>query len=133
VLVDHVDEREHAYLLGVSPDKDPYPGRLVYALFRADFLNDERQYLDLLATLTDASTEACVGYIEHTWLDPGLCPEVKTVLNDLSADHSLVLFSNVAKPWVETVLRRHDLLVVFDSLVVSSDTERGKAHPRSHW
>lgn len=54
------------------------------------------------------------------------------MLNELSVDHSLVLFSNIAKPWVETVLRDHDLLAAFDSLVVSSDIKRPKPHPRGY-
>ena len=132
VLVEHVDEREYAHILGISPDRDPYPGWLAYALFRAGFLDEQRQYLDLLATLTGASIEACAEYVEHTWLDPHVRPEAPQVLNELSADHSLVLFSNMAKPWVETALRDHDLLAAFDSLVVSSEIERPKPHPRGY-
>lgn len=75
VLVEHVDEREHAHILGLSPDRDPYPGWLAYVLFRAGFLDEQRQSLDLLATLTGASTEACAEYVEHTWLDPHVRPE----------------------------------------------------------
>lgn len=132
VLVDHADEREYADLLGVSPELDPYPGWLAYFLFSAGFLNDQREYVELLSTLTDAPEEDCVEYVEQTWLDPDFPAERRALLADLAADHSLVLFSNMAKPWVETVLERHGLADHFDDLVVSSEIERPKPHPRGY-
>ena len=60
VVVDYIDEREYAHLLGVSPSEDPYPGWLAYSLFRAGFLSREEQYVDLLSTLTGAPEEKCV-------------------------------------------------------------------------
>jgi FMN phosphatase YigB (HAD superfamily) len=132
VLVEHKTEREYAHLLGVSPDQDPYPGWLAYYLFRAGFLNDEAQYVELLSTLTGASEAACVEYVERTWLDPHFPETHEAVLAELTSEHSLVLFSNMAKPWVESVLRRHDVLESFDSLLVSSELERPKPHPRGY-
>lgn len=132
VLVDHSDEREFAHLLGVSPDRDPYPGWLAYFLFQAGFLDSEAAYVDLLSTLTGATESECVEYIEHTWLDPHFPPEHEAVLAELAADHSLVLFSNMAAPWVEEVLREHDVWALFDSVLVSSDLERRKPHPRGY-
>jgi FMN phosphatase YigB (HAD superfamily) len=132
VVVEHSDEREYAHLLGVSPDEDPYPGWLAYYLFRAGFLQTEAEYVDLLSTLTGASEAACLEYVERTWLDPRFPDEHRDVLADLAAEHSLVLFSNMAKPWVEDVLRRHGVLEQFDSLLVSSDLERPKPHPRGY-
>lgn len=132
VLVDHGDEREYAHLLGVSPDRDPYPGWLAYYLFRAGFLDTEEQYVELLSTLTGATEAECVEYVEHTWLDPNFPAENEAVLADLASEHSLVLFSNMAKPWVEAVLRRHGVLDLFDSVFVSSELERPKPHPRGY-
>lgn len=132
VVVDHVDEREYAHLLDVSPDQEPYPGWLAYYLFRAGFLNSEAQYVELLSTLTGATEEQCVEYIESTWLDPHFPDENGEILAELASRHSLVLFSNMAKPWVEAVLRRQQVLDVFDSLFVSSELERPKPHPRGY-
>lgn len=132
VLVDHVDEREYAHLLGVSPSQEPYPGWLAYYLFRAGFLNSEEQYVELLSTLTGATEEKCVEYVDRTWLDPQFPKENKEILAELASRHSLVLFSNMAKPWVETVLRRHDVRDLFDSLLVSSELKRPKPHPRGY-
>ena len=132
VLVEHTDEREYAHLLDVSPDADPYPGWLAYYLFRAGFLYSETQYTDLLSTLTGATEDQCIEYVERTWLDPEFPDGNGTVLADLASQHSLVLFSNMAKPWVEDVLRRHGVLDLFDSLLVSSELNRPKPHPRGY-
>ncbi|PSQ47276.1 HAD family hydrolase [Halobacteriales archaeon SW_7_65_23] len=132
VLVEHVDEREHAHLLGVSSDQEPYPGWLAYYLFRAGFLNTQDQYIELLSTLTGAPAADCVEYVTQTWLDPEFPAEHREILAELATQHSLVLFSNMAKPWVETVLQQHDVDHLFDSLVVSSEIERPKPHPRGY-
>jgi FMN phosphatase YigB (HAD superfamily) len=132
VLAEHDDEREYADLLGVSPEADPYPGWLAYYLYRSGFLNSEAEYVDLLSTLTGASEDACLEYVEQTWLDPDFPAEHEAVLTDLAAGHSLFIFSNMVKPWIETVLREHEVLDCFDELVVSSDVERPKPHPRGY-
>ncbi|WP_254864543.1 HAD family hydrolase [Halovivax gelatinilyticus] len=132
VLVDHVDEREYAHLLGVSPDRDPYPGWLAYYCFRTGFLDSQAQYVDLLSTLTGATESACREYIDRTWLDPRFPNEREEVLEAVASRHSLVLFSNMVKPWVERVLRRHGVWDVFDSVLVSSELERPKPHPRGY-
>lgn len=133
VIVDHQDEREHAHLLGVSPERDPYPGWLAYYLFRSGFLNSQAEYVDLLSTLTGASDEQCVEYVERTWLDPHFPDANAAVLEELSAGDELVLFGNMVKPWIETVLSRHGVLDLFESLYVSSDLERPKPHPRGYY
>lgn len=132
VLVDHVDEREYSQLLGISPEQDPYPGWLAYYLFRAGFLTTQDQYVDLLSTLTGAPEEDCIAYVNETWLDPEFPDEHREILAELAAEHSLVLFSNMAKPWVERVLQRHNVHDLFDALVVSSEIERPKPHPRGY-
>jgi len=132
VIVEHDPEREYAHLLGVSPDRDPYPGWLAYYLYRAGFLNSQQEYIDLLSTLTGATEADCLAYLDHTWLDPRFPDEHEAVLAELASRHTLVLFSNMVKPWVERVLRRHDVYDLFDSLLVSSDLERPKPHPRGY-
>ena len=132
VLVDHKAEREYAHLLGISPSQEPYPGWLAYYLFRAGFLHSEEQYVELLSTLTGATEEKCHEYIDRTWLDPHFPEENKEILAELASQHSLVLFSNMAKPWLETVLRRHEVRNLFDSLFVSSELKRPKPHPRGY-
>jgi len=132
VVVDHADEREYAHLLGVSPDRDPYPGWLAYYLFRAGFLDTEAQYVDLLSTLTGASEERCIEYVEETWLSPDFPAEHVRVLERIAADHSMVTLSNMVKPWMKSVLRDHGVLDLFDALYVSSDLERPKPHPRGY-
>jgi len=132
VVVDHADEREYAHLLGVSPDRDPYPGWLAYYLFRAGFLDTEAQYVDLLSTLTGASEERCIEYVEETWLSPDFPAERVRVLERIAADHSMVTLSNMVKPWMKSVLRDHGVLDLFDALYVSSDLERPKPHPRGY-
>lgn len=133
VLVEHVDEREYAHLLGVSPDTDPYPGWLAYYLFRTGFLQSEAQYVSLLSTLTGATEEDCVEYVNRTWLNPDFPERHGEILAELATEHSLVLFSNMAKPWVEEVLRRHGVRNLFDSLLVSSELKRPKPHPRGYF
>ncbi len=132
VIVDHIPERDYAHVLGVSPEQEPYPGWLAYYLFRAGFLQTEAEYLDLLSTLTGASEEDCREYLERTWLDPHFPDAHKTVIREIASQHALVLFSNMAKPWVEHVLRRHGVHDLFDALLVSSEVGRPKPHPRGY-
>ena len=132
VLVEHVDEREYAHVLDVASDRDPYPGWLAYYLFRAGFVRTEAEYVDLLVTLTGASEDACHAYIQRTWLDPEFPPVHRELLHELSDRYSLVLFSNMAKPWIEGVLERYDVIDAFDELVVSSELQRPKPHPKGY-
>ena len=132
VVVEHGDERDHAALLGVDPETDPYPGWLAYFAFRDGFLDSTAAYVDLLSTLTGAPPEACREYLDRTWLDPVFPEEHAEVLQRLAADHTLVLFSNMVRPWLETVLAGRGVLECFDDLVVSSDIERPKPHPRGY-
>ena len=133
VLVNHIDERDYAHLLGVPPNQEPYPGWLAYYLFRAGFLSSEEQYVELLSTLTGATEEKCLEYLDRTWLNPHFPKENEAILAELASQHSLVLFSNMAKPWVEKVLRRHEVRDLFDSLLVSSELNRPKPHPRGYY
>ena len=133
VIVDHGDERDHADLLGVDPAADPYPATIAYFAFRDGFVQTTGGYLDLLSTLAGASREACREYLEETWLDPAFPEAHVEVLRDLAADHTLVLFGNMARPWIETVLSDHGVRECFDDLVVSSDLRRAKPHPRGYF
>jgi HAD superfamily hydrolase (TIGR01549 family) len=132
VIVEHGDEREQAHLLGVDPESDPYPGWLAYFAFRDGFVQSTAAYVELLSTLTGASHDACREYLQRTWLDPAFPEEHVEVLRELAADHTLVIFGNMARPWIETVLSEHGVLEYFDDLVVSSDLRRSKPHPRGY-
>ena len=132
VVVEHVDEREYAHVLGVSPDEDPYPGWLAYYLFQAGFLDTEAEYLTILSTLTGATRADCLEYVEKTWLDPQFPDSHVEILDDLATQHSLVMLGNMAKPWVEAVLRRRGVRDLFDAVLLSSDLERPKPHPRGY-
>lgn len=132
VIVDHGDERDHADILGISPDQDPYPGWLAYYLFRTGFLDTQAQYIDLLSTLTGATESDCLEYVDRTWLDPDFPEARRTALETLATEHSLVLFGNMVQPWIETVLHDHDVRDCFDRLLVSSELERPKPHPRGY-
>ncbi|WP_121823011.1 HAD family hydrolase [Halostella salina] len=133
VIVEHGDEREQAHVLGVDPETDPYPGWIAYFAFRNGFVQTTAGYVDLLSTLTGASPEACREYVETTWIDPAFPEEHVDVLRELANDHTLVLFSNMARPWIETVLSEHGVLDCFDDLVVSSDLQRPKPHPKGYF
>lgn len=132
VIVNNGDEREQAHILDVDPETDPYPGWLAYFAFRDGFIQSTAEYIDLLSTLTGAPHEACRGYLGKTWLDPEVPEEHVDVLQDLASDHTLVLFSNMARPWIKTVLSEHGVLKCFDKLVVSSDLRRPKPHPKGY-
>jgi FMN phosphatase YigB (HAD superfamily) len=132
VIVENGDEREQAHLLGVDPETDPYPGWLAYFAFRNGFIQTTAEYVNLLSTLTGASPEACREYLERTWLDPEFPEEHADVLQNLASDHTLVLFSNMARQWVETVLSEHGVRECFADLVVSSDLRRPKPHPKGY-
>jgi len=133
VIVEHGDEREQAHILSIDPKIDPYPGWLAYFALRDGFIQSTAEYIDLLSTLTGASHEACREYLEKTWLDPEVPEGHVDVLQDLASDHTLVLFSNMARPWIETVLSEHGVHECFDKLVVSSDLRRPKPHPKGYF
>ena len=133
VIVEHGDEREHAHVLGVDPETDPYPGWLAYFAFRDGHIQTTAAYLELLSTLTEASHDACREYVEKTWLDPEFPEEHVDVLRDVVSDHTLVLFGNMARPWIETVLSEHGVRECFDDLVVSSNIRRPKSHPKGYF
>jgi FMN phosphatase YigB (HAD superfamily) len=132
VIVEHGDERDAADVLGVDPDADPYPGWLAYFAFREGLVQTTAGYVELLSTLTGAPEDACREYLAQTWLDPTFPAAHEAVLRDLAADHTLVLFGNMARPWIETVLTEHGVRECFDDLVVSSDLQRSKPHPRGY-
>lgn len=131
VVVHHGDPRDHLPILGVGPDRLRCVA-LAYFGFRDGFLQSTDAYLDLLGTLADAPRDACREYLETRWLDPELPAEHAAVLRELAADHSLVCFSNGVRPWIETVLADHGVLDCFDELVVSSEIQRAKPHPRGY-
>ncbi|SDN26697.1 FMN phosphatase YigB, HAD superfamily [Halogranum gelatinilyticum] len=132
VIVEHGDERKQADVLGVDPERDPYPGWLAYFAFRDGFIQSTAEYLELLSTLTGASHDACRDYLEQTWLAPEFPAEHVDVIRELATDHTLVIFGNMARPWIETVLSEHGVLDCFDDLVVSSDLRRSKPHPKGY-
>jgi len=70
VLAFHGDEREHAGVLGVDPETDPYPGWVAYFAFRDGLVTTEAGYLDLLSTLIGADRTACREYVARTWRSP---------------------------------------------------------------
>ena len=132
VIVEHGDEREQADVLGVDSEADPYPGWIAYFAFRDGFVQQTAGYVDLLSTLTGASREACHEYVERTWLDPVFPAAHVDLLRDLASEHTLVLFGNMARPWIETVLSEQGVLDCFDDLVVSSALRRPKPHPKGY-
>ncbi|KAB1190483.1 HAD hydrolase-like protein [Haloferax sp. MBLA0076] len=133
VIVEHGDEREQAHILGVDPETEPYPGWLAYFAFRDGFIQRTTEYVDLLSKLTGASHDACREYLEKTWLDPKFPEEHVDILRELAAEHTLVLFGNMVRPWIETVLSEHGVAECFDKLVVSSDLQRAKPHPKGYF
>jgi FMN phosphatase YigB (HAD superfamily) len=133
VVVEHGDMREQAEILGVDSESDRRRVALAYFAFRDGFVQSTAEYIDLLSTLTGASTGACREYLEQRWLDPEFPDEHVDVLRELASEHTLVLFSNMVRPWIETVLSERGVLECFDDLVVSSDLQRSKPHPRGYF
>jgi FMN phosphatase YigB (HAD superfamily) len=133
VVVEHGDVDELLEVLGVDPETDLDRVALAYFAFRDGFLGSTAEYLDLLSTLTETPRETCREYLETRWLDPDFPEEHADVLRDLASEHTLVLFGNMVRPWVETVLSERGVLECFDDLVVSSDVRRPKPHPRGYF
>jgi FMN phosphatase YigB (HAD superfamily) len=133
VVVEHGDVHEHLEILGADPETDLDRVALAYFAFRDGFVGSTAEYLDLLSTLTETPREACREYLETRWLDPEFPEEHAEVLRDLASEHTLVLFGNMVRPWIETVLSERGVLECFDDLVVSSDIRRPKPHPRGYF
>ena len=132
VLAFHGDERDHADVLGVDPEADPYPGWIAYFAFRDGFVTTEAGYLDLLSTLTGADRAACREYVERTWRSPEVPATHVAAVEELAAEHELYVHGNTARPWLEAVLEEHAIRDCFAELVVSSDVGRSKPHPRGY-
>jgi FMN phosphatase YigB (HAD superfamily) len=132
VLAFHGDEREHADILGVDPETDPYPGWIAYFAFRDGFVSTEAGYLDLLSTLTGADRDACREYVTRTWRSPEVPETHVAAVEALAIKHELYVHGNMALPWLEAVLEEHGLRECFAELVVSSDVGRAKPRPRGY-
>ena len=132
VLAFHGDERDHADVLGVDPQADPYPGWIAYFAFRDGFVTTEAGYLDLLSTLTGADRAACREYVDRTWRSPEVPETHVAAVEELAGEHELYVHGNMARPWLEAVLEDHGIRDCFAELVVSSDVGRAKPHPRGY-
>jgi FMN phosphatase YigB (HAD superfamily) len=132
VIAFHGDEREHADVLGVDPEADPYLPWIAYFAFRDGFITTEAGYLDLLSTLTGADRTACREYVARTWRSPAVPETHVAAVEELAADHELYVHGNMALPWIAAVLEDHGIRECFAELVVSSDVGRSKPHPRGY-
>lgn len=130
-VVEHVDESEYSRALG---DDSPIPGAgyIAYKAFSLGILDAEEDYIRTLSALTDASEEACREYLAERKFAAGLPEGREATLRELARDHTLVLFSDQVRPWVEETLEAHGIRDVFDDLVVSNEIGDEKPHPRGY-
>lgn len=130
-VVDQVDESEYSLMLGDDPPVDA-GGYIAYKAFSLGIIDDERQYITALASLTDANREDCWTYLAERKHAADLPGGRDGLLRELARDHELVLFTDQVRPWVEDTLEAFGIRDVFDALVVSSDVGAEKPHPRGY-
>ena len=130
-LVTPVDESKYSRMLA-SEDSFPNGGYIAYKAFSLGIIESEDRYLELLSMLTGCSVAECEDYLHERRRAPEFPSEHRRVLERLSEDHSLVLFTDQVAPWIHRTLERFGIADLFDDVIVSSELGDEKPHPKGY-
>jgi HAD superfamily hydrolase (TIGR01549 family) len=129
-IVDRIDDYEYSRTLGDGVVQ--HPAFVAYSAFERGIIQTENEYVRALSALSGDSPEDCRAYLEERKEAATLPEERERVLRGLAKDHSLALFTDQVRVWIDEVLERFGIDELFDDIVVSDDVGRTKPYPEGY-
>ncbi|MCX2819548.1 MAG: putative hydrolase of the HAD superfamily [Methanobacteriota archaeon] len=129
-IVDRIDDYEYSRTLGDGVVR--HPAFVAYSAFERGIIQTEDEYLRALSALSGDTVEDCRAYLEERKEAVSLPDDRERVLRELADDHSLALFTDQVRVWIDGFLGRLGIADLFDDTVVSSDIGRVKPHPEGY-
>jgi len=129
-VVDRIDDYEYSRQLGDGVVE--HPAFVAYSAFENGIIETEDEYIRALSALSGDSPEDCRAYLEERKRATTLPEERERVLRELADEHSLALFTDQVRVWIDEVLERFGVADLFDDTVVSSEIGRTKPFPEGY-
>lgn len=129
-IVDRIDDYEYSQTLGDEVADNP--GFVAYSAFESGIIQTEEEYIRVLSALSGETEEDCRAYLEERKEATTLPEERERVLRELAEEHSLALFTDQVRVWIDEVLERFGISELFDDTVVSDDIGRTKPYPEGY-
>jgi len=129
-IVDRIDDYEYSHSLGDGVVS--HPGFVAYSAFERGIVETEEEYIRVLSALSGETEKDCRAYLEERKKATSLPDERERVLHELAEDHSLALFTDQVRVWIDEVLEHFGVADLFDDTVVSSDLGRVKPYPEGY-
>jgi HAD superfamily hydrolase (TIGR01549 family) len=129
-VVDRIDDYEYSQTLGDGVVR--HPAFVAYSAFEKGIIQTEDEYVRALSALSGDSAEDCRAYLEERKEAANLPEERERVLRELADEHSLALFTDQVRVWIDEVLERFGVADLFDDIVVSNEVGRVKPFPEGY-
>jgi len=130
-VVDTVNE--HEYSSGIDDGGVVRnPSYVAYKAFSIGAISTVEEYLSALSALSNSPRGECEEYLKRRRLATNLPEERERVLRELNEKHSLALFTDQVRPWIDDALERFGIKNLFDDVVVSSDLGNEKPYPEGY-
>lgn len=129
-VVNSVDDTDYTEVLGEGAVR--YPAYVAYRAFETGIIETEDEFVRALSVLSGEPEDTCRAYLEDRKLAVTLPDDRKEALRRLAEDHSLVLFTDQVRVWIDETLERLGIASLFDDIVVSSDLGLTKPHPEGY-
>ncbi len=129
-VVDRIDDYEYSRTLGDGVVENP--AFIAYSAFEKGIIETEDGYVRALSALSGDSEEDCRAYLEERKEATTLPEERESVLRELADEHSLALFTDQVRVWIDEVLERFGVTDLFDDIVVSNEVGRVKPFPEGY-
>lgn len=129
-VVDTVDDTDYREVLGEGAVR--HPAFVAYRAFESGIIETEDEFVRALSALSGETADSCRTYLEDRKLAVTLPDEREDALRSLSEDHSLVLFTDQVRVWIDETLEHLGIASLFDDVVVSSELGRTKPHPEGY-
>ncbi len=129
-VVEPVDDSDYSAALGEGAVK--HPAYVAYRAFESGIIETEDEFVRALSALSGETEEDCRTYLEERKNAVVLPEKNKDALRRLADEHSLVLFTDQVRVWIDEALERFGVASLFDDIVVSSDLGLTKPHPEGY-
>jgi FMN phosphatase YigB (HAD superfamily) len=129
-VVDTVDDTDYSEVLGEGAVR--HPAFVAYRAFESGIIETEDEFVRALSALSGETADSCRTYLEDRKLAVTLPDEREDALRSLAEDHSLVLFTDQVRVWIDETLEHLGIASLFDDVVVSSELGRTKPHPEGY-